>query len=461
MGKTTRFGLQFFGGSRGGAITDDGSQFSLADRITLDTILAAYETHSHKGGVLCPNPTEPALVSVLTTGGQLRPGTTFYYRTSFVDAYGLESAAGPEASLTTAAVLTPPSQPLLNSQAGGILRPGTYYYGLTQISSDGHETPIGPIAPVTLDLNTGTVQLKLPPGRTVGGVTTPPVYNIWRLDPNVISIYVKVAAGVTAATFTDDGRVSASDPDDPTPEADPSQQPPTSNLTSSTNSAVITTGNVSLVNVDVGPIKRWRIYRTTQSGTYAPASMIGEVNGTLNADGSGGLVLTFTDVGGGGLPGKPRDASQCLAPSVKIVSAGGGAGAFVLHSRDTSSAVQWRVLCDDAGVLVTVRAPGAPVPLASDVLSDSFLTSPNGTYWRFTTNDNGALLTRVSVPKPSDTVFLPGAGPLLPSPSRFIDFVLDVANDGALVTYPLNYSIDTPQFNSAGPIPATGPAGPA
>ena len=105
---------------------------------------------------------------------------------------------------------------------------------------------------------------------------------------------------------------------------------------------MITTGNVSLVNVDVGPIKRWRVYRTTQSGTYAPASMIGEVNSTLNSDGSGGLVLTFTDVGGGGLPGKPRNVSQCLAPSVKIVTAGGGSGAFVMHSRDASSTVQWR-----------------------------------------------------------------------------------------------------------------------
>lgn len=451
MGKTTRFGFGTYGGPDGGNVTDDGSQFSYADKIALDKILSALEAHNHKGGDVCPDPTAGPQLTLSTSGGVLRPGTTYFYRSSHVDRYGLESAASAEVSVTTAAAALPPSQPVLTTDIGGVLPVGVYHYGLTQVGADGNETMLGPLALVNVLAGSQKAVIEFPP--LPAGST----FSVWRLNPNAVTFYVSIARGVTSAFLVDDGTVFSVTDTEAT-EFDPSLQPPSVNLSSSSNKITAVVGDAALVGTDGGPIKRWRLYRTTQSGTYAASSLVTELTTTVNADGTGGLLSTIVDVGATPVVGKPLDASQCLQPSVKIVSGGVGSGAFVLQSTSANSGRHWRVVATADGALFTLLAPGVAPPVDA-TRADFFLMSANRTSWRVAVDDNGHLLTDTAVPPgAADTVFLPGAGPLIGTQNPTVEFVLGVTDDGALTTTLFSLGVLDLQFDSTGqPIRNVGP----
>ena len=137
--KTPRFGFSFFGGSVAGALTDDGSAFTMRDRLALDHILEALEGHQHSnpaGGQRVPDPTGiPA--ATLLTGGTLGAGQTLYYAVTFVDRHGLETASSDEIAIETATIVATPASPDAVTATGGTLTPGLYYYAVPETIDGG------------------------------------------------------------------------------------------------------------------------------------------------------------------------------------------------------------------------------------------------------------------------------------------------------------------------------------
>lgn len=130
-GKTARYKLEklFIGDD----FFADGGQFSGTDRDLIDNLLyMGAQGHHHNGqaaDVSDPS-TGPTLSAV--GGGTLPGGTRYFYKYTYVDANGFESAGSPEVSIQTPAPLDPPAAPTVTTAAtGGTLEPGAYYYELS------------------------------------------------------------------------------------------------------------------------------------------------------------------------------------------------------------------------------------------------------------------------------------------------------------------------------------------
>lgn len=414
MGTTPRFGLARVGGDAGGSLTDDGFKFSNEDRATLDGILAALEAHDHSGGSRVADPVIAPTLQLDVVNGTLPGGRTFYYSVSYVDRYGLETAVGDEAAIATPAQVPPPVAPALTALAGGTLDPGLYSYVLTYEAGD-YETQIGDRAVIQLLADRGTVQLDLPSIPVEADAIA-----VWRWGP-ADSGFTKIGTTV-ASTIADDGTV----PSDPCA-CDPENLPPTENLTSSTNSVLISLPNAAFVHDELNGIARWRVYRALTPGGYGAKSLIAEVAGL---DGDGLLVTDFVDLGAPGISGRPKSLSQTLIPSTALTSGAGGGQFFLVDALD----VTWRLYCDADGQLATEAQPQA-------MTADEGLTVTDilGLPWRVTVGTDGVLTTeQTSGSLPGEQVHAYGDGPHLPTPDGTVTFQLEVTTDGELETKGLN-----------------------
>ena len=419
---TPDFGFNYFGAGVPGSITDEGGKYSLGDRLLLSHILKALEGHNHKGGAKLADPTGPAALALDTVSGQLPGGLNVYYRVSYVDQFHLETAASDEAVQVMPTPLSVPVFPILSgapldplSTAPG-LGAGTYSYALTALAGPG-QTPIGAPAQLSIDGLTTTVVVTFPPPQV-----DQDNWGVWRMGPGQ-SLWTLVAeVDVSTLTFTDDGSV----PDDPDA-ADPSHQPPTTNLTEATNAITISVPDPTVVaGTDV---IAWRIYRTFASGSYAASSLLAEVSSTVGSGGTGGLVTDFIDDGTIPLqPGQPLDVSQCLIPSVAIADGGGGGGIGAVLFGDGTNV--WRLVTDSFGALVTRLSPGGVV----DGNDTWLMSDPGGVAYKVTVDTSGVLTTTTGMPAGTDVVYLAKHGPMLPSPDPTVSYLLGVADDGALTT---------------------------
>lgn len=326
MATTSRFNFEKFGGDLGGSIEDDGGKFSSADRDLLDRLLATFELHTHAGGERLADPSGPPTVALDTSGGGLLPGTTYYYRISYVDQYGLETAASDEVSVITPDPIEPPIAPIATGVSGGTLEPGLYYWAGTSMVS-GVETPLGDPVLLTLEDQT-SVELDfdvVPDGADAIGV--------WRQGPTDAGFTRIGETNPGETVFTDDGSV----PSDPCA-CDPTLMPPEENLTGATSSVEVSipVADEALVgSVPIGAVLRWRIYRTELSGVYdTSASLVHEIVETTDGTTATGLMLTWTDEGDPLLPGFPLENSTTLTPSQPLTSPSGGAGISAFLIRD-------------------------------------------------------------------------------------------------------------------------------
>lgn len=423
MAQTQRFGLTHFGLGVDGSFTQDGGKYTGRDRRVIDRILAAIEGHRHEGGARLEDPDDAPALSLDTTQGSLRAGTTYYYRVSFIDQYGLETAASSETAVSTFAPVVEPGPPILNAVSGGDLAPGLYYYAFTGWS-DGNETVLSsPQSIVVSDWRTVEIAVSstLPTGTDE--------VSVWRQGP-LESGYTRLATipigeddhpeepfDELHPLFVDDGSI----PSDPCP-CDPLNQPPTRNLTNATNAVE--------VEIPAPPERafRWRIYRTRQSGVYSSASLVAEVAETDEVTGE--LVTSHLDSGEPLLPGQPLEASQTFTPSRILTGGSAGMGSFLLTSPDLGV---WRVLATFSGVIETrplgVTAPGhLPTPVLEDA---------EGGWWRVSIENDGALLTsdaNAEAGSSGDVRFDPGAGPDLETSDPAVTWRLNVHSDGVLFT---------------------------
>lgn len=404
MPSTSRFGLTL------------GDILSDHDKSLLDAVLAAFELHDHTGGNQLADPTGPPTGTLSSTGGSLPAGVTYYYRLAYIDRYGLETAASNEVAFTTASPVPAPAVPTLVTSAGGSLNSGVYYYALTGVDANGNETALSTPATVTIIADSSTVTVT---GRTPF-LNSATGYNVWRKGPRTSAFsLVGSITDATTGVFTDNGAIA----DDPYI-VDPTRIAPTVNRTNATGMVTLAPADPTLTGITAGPVKAWRLYRTTTSGTYPNNSLLAEVSTSVNIDGTGGLLPSFIDDGTTSLAvGKPQEYSQTLHPSVKI-AAGAGNSAITL----ASATYKWRLYASLDGTLTTEKSAAL---VGSGNL---YLGSPLGSQYQVTVNDAGALSTAVSSPVAGDTLYLDGSGPLLPTSSGVIDYRLGVTDAGVLTS---------------------------
>lgn len=350
---TRRFGFWKFGGQAGGTIADQGNQFSLRDRDAMDAILAALETHAHTGGTALVNPSTAPTASTSTTGGSLPAGTTQYYVVSYVDQFGLETAASPEIAVAMPAPVPAPNAPALTPNAAGSLQPGTYYYGLTfGQNGDTLETELSPLSVITLVPGQGSVTVQLPalPAGAEG-------VSVYRKGPNDADLYRLVDDVSGQSQITDDGTAY-------TISSTPS---PTYNSTNSANTATITVPDTALVGEANSPVAAWRLYRAESSGAYGSSALVEHVVQT-NSQTGGTLVTSWTDTGTALLDGTPQSVSGTLKPSA-LLSSGANQGVTTV-TKDADASTSSTVLVADP-VLSTGVSSGATYEVEATVFVQS------------------------------------------------------------------------------------------
>lgn len=286
---TTHFGFTRI--NSGEAFSKDGWAFSDADRVRLDDLIFALVNHQHTGEPPLGDPTDPPTFVAVSTGGHLPAATEFFYRISYIDRFGLETAASPEDSITTPNPIGPPAAPSATVEsASGVLLPGTYSYLATYYDAYGGETTPSSINNVQVVSGT-TNRIRLDFGSLPTGVTG---IRIYRSRPGQSQFYF--LGSVTSGSFYDDG--SAED------------QTITVNTVNTTNSANSIEVTIPGAFIPEG-CQAWRIYRATTSGEYDGNSLVHEVTEGVT-DTSIVPRTVWVDTGDTLLPGSPQETGTTI-----------------------------------------------------------------------------------------------------------------------------------------------------
>lgn len=419
-GRTARWGFNLFDSETEGSLGDDGGKFTGSDRAVLDRLLAALEAHDHGGGARLADPSAAPSLALDTAGGSLEGGVTYHYVVTYIDQYGLETAASDEVSVTTPSQVAIPQNPGVSTVAGGALEQGLHQYAVTAHNGAG-ETPLSGISSITVrDQLSVEVSFVVP--------TDADAISVWRQGPTDEGFTRLATVGVGASPFLDDGSIPAEDCP-----CDPENLPPDENTTASESRVTVTAPVGDLVIPT--DAERWRIYRSETSGVYGPTSLLADIADTT-VDGGSQLVETYLDDGTVALTaGQPPLTSQTLLPSQELAGGGGGAGGGMLLLRASDGSV-WQLTATDEGQIETLsRTLGAGASVASFADLGLSLVDSDDVSWRVTVGTDGILETAQVVPVAGEASFIYGNGPDLPTSDARRFFRLGVAPDGDLVTY--------------------------
>lgn len=415
--RTPRFGLNYFGGGIPGSLSEQGGKFTNIDRLLIDRVLSALEFHDHGGGERLDDPTGTPSVDLQVGGGTLAGGVTYYYKVSYIDQFGLETAASDEVSVVMPSKVSIPTNPGLNAISGGTLDEGPHLYGVTAHDASG-ETPLSQVSSVTVsDWKTVEVTPTMPTGATE--------ISIWRQGPFDAG-FTRLTTQSDTSMFVDDGSIQ------PDPLAcDPDKAPPSSNTTGSSGAVTVTAPTGDLVQPTLA--RRWRIYRTTTSGAYDAESLLAEVTAT-EAEDATQLVQEFLDDGTVTLAtGMPLQSSTTLQPSEAISGGGGASGATVLLR--SVGGVVWRLTATRGGSIETRLMPvptGAEEFFADEGIG---LHDDTGALWRVTVTDAGQVVTTSVTDIPGEVDYEFGRGPELATVDGAVSWGLGIQDDGTLTTY--------------------------
>lgn len=305
MGKTQHFGLNKFGAD--GRLSDEAYKFSQKDRDLIDALFFTLMNHDHRlttSGAIEGPPANVFLdLTVSTSGGTLPAGRDYYYKFSYIDSNGNESAASSAAIVSTPdPIVAPTTQTLSTATTGGTLDPGTYKYAMAFYQDAGGITTAPNISSITVPAGTSTNTITIPletlPDDADG-------WKIYRKAPGDLEYYLldTVASGPTE--YTDDGTTSP----------DCTKKRPTSNTTNSTNSIDIDLPASELpLNT---AITAWNIYRTSTAGFYPANSLLASVVDTTT-EGGADLVTTYTDTGGALNLGIPLQQTAIPTPPPQL-----------------------------------------------------------------------------------------------------------------------------------------------
>lgn len=291
-------------------------------------------------------------VGALPTTGDLPAGITFGYRVSYLDTYGLETAASDEATVTTPDPIQDPDPPAATAYGGEAFEDGLYYYAITfteGVDPSIQETAVSQATQVTLGSGANQVELLLPPlpERASG-------YRIYRMIPGEadLSLIATIAPWQPNTTYTvgdvvvptspndhiyrvsaitSSGSTGGSEPTWPTDAGDTvvnnqvtftavagfiddglassTINAPYDNTTGATAAVVITPPLVDGA-LPTG-VTAWRIYRGDPD--YGDQSLVHQVVETVTEDGSD-LVTSWIDDGDVLTDGTPPEVSAAFTP---------------------------------------------------------------------------------------------------------------------------------------------------
>lgn len=298
-GYTDNYGFTWLDGDDDPS-TDDYAFFD-GNIKSFDALLAASFGHEHTGSASdITNPTLAPNLAIDNTSGALPPGTSVRYKYSYIDSYGNETAASPEAVYNIPAAVSPPGGPSLEYAAsGGTLLGGTYFYLLTAYVTDNTaETSKGAISTIALSWVSGVNSITLTLPSVPSGATG---FNVYRKKPQetgytyVTSIDMSVAP---PTTWTDAGFASSA------------RTPPAANKTNAVNNITVTLPE----SLPTGAT--WKLYRTFVSSNWSGSLLKHVVEET--SPGSGTIVTEFNDVGDGASSGTPPTSSSIAISPQKI-----------------------------------------------------------------------------------------------------------------------------------------------
>lgn len=309
QGSTNHYGLETLGA--GDDLSASGYKFTDADRKQIDRLLyIGAEGHLHNGAAaVVNNPGGAPIAALSITGGTIPAGTRVYYKYTWVDVNGFESAGSPEGHMDTPAPITEPgSAHLAFTSTGGTLLPGVYYYILTAYSPvNTAETKATAPAYLTIPIghSTNKVRITLPtlPAGADG-------FNVYVKKPGEVRYNYLTSIDMTVATpptfFDDTGAIAE----------DCNRTIPTRNSTNGSNAATISLPGA----IPAGAT--WKLYRTYQTGQYQSSLLHWVVEETFET--SGIIVTTYQDVGNATTEGQPPTASQSIggAPKIDLQDAG-------------------------------------------------------------------------------------------------------------------------------------------
>jgi hypothetical protein len=306
-GTTDNFGLTWL--KLGDPWSTNGDAFLTSNIKRIDSLLALGRDHNHTAAAasITDPDTAPSLV-VGTTYGNIPAGTTVRYKYTYIDEFGNESAASPEATVTTAAVIERPGGLSLfsTSTTGGTLLVGQYFYvasayvdaNTAETRASGTRTPVS----ITFLTSTNQITLTLPslPANATG-------FNIYRRAPNESNYSYLDSVNMNVATpptdWTDDGSL--------TPNRD--RHLPTTNNTSSVNNVTVSLPGATPA---VPANATWKLYRTYVSGDYNGSFLYHITEET--SPGSGIIEPTYNDTGTATTSGTPPLTSYIIAQPSKI-----------------------------------------------------------------------------------------------------------------------------------------------
>lgn len=366
LAETDNYGFTRYG--PGEAASKNGWAFSDSDRVKLDKLFYAALNHTHSGDPALGDPTDAPALSALPTGGVLPAATTYYYRVSFVDQWGLETQAGPEASVTTANPIAPPTAPAVTIElSSGTVAPGVYSYLISFVDQYGGESTPSPMA--SAQVTTGTTnRIRLDVPDLPAGAAS---INVYRARPGQAQFYY--LGNTTTSPFYDSGSSE-----------DQTITAPTVNSTNASNSIQVTIPLGFIPEACFG----WKIYRALSSGGYDGNSLVHWV--TEGASDTSTTPRTqWTDTGDSLLAGFPPDQNSC-APSGIQLAFDMLTGALPLTSMPRGAQVHSTYVAGTVTDQTVVNITEIPIAIQPTRLTAFFKTPPPTEVVRIRVSDSAA-----------------------------------------------------------------------
>lgn len=355
--ETANFGMTTVG--EGEDLSKNGYAFGTTDRTTLDDLLEAMVNHDHDAAPRLADPAAEPTLSVSTSGGVLPANTTLYYKIAYLDRWGLETAGGPEASITTPLGQPAPTAPAASVEnTSGTLPSGQYAYSLTAVDANGGETTASPFTQVQVTATgTSRVRLLLPP-------LSPGVdhYRIYRAKPGQVAQYL-LDDNITDLTYYDDGSVTE----------DQTITTPSFNTTGNNCSVTVTIPGATPVLPD-GAFS-WKIYRAITPGGYDGYNLLHHVVESTS-EFSSDVRVNWIDDGTELNLGIPRSVSATVSGGriVQLSGVAGGLPLSVIPRGGRSISTRVDSLADG----VTFYKTRYSVPIQPTIMTAWFQTPPTG-----------------------------------------------------------------------------------
>lgn len=304
-GTTDHYGLQTL--AAGDDFSLNSYKYTNADRGTIDRVLYSGAVgHRHRGGAgITEAPTLAPSLDLDTSQGVIPASTRVYYKYTYVDEAGNETAASPEAFVETPQALQAPGAPTLSyTTTGGTLIAGNYFYVLTAYEDATTSETTG-TSPNSITVPTGTTTNKV----TLTLPTTPlgaDGFNVYRKKPGGLGYFWIASVDMTVVTppttFVDTGY-----------EDDCNRTLPTTNSTNMSNAVTVSLPGAT-PTVPEG--FTWKVYRTYTSGEYTNSLLAHVVEETY--EGSGVIDPTYLDLGPGTTTGEPPSSNYTYGDPSQI-----------------------------------------------------------------------------------------------------------------------------------------------